>query len=67
MDLHRIRIKKRLLAEISLIISSVLIFRSLWLLMDMVSFFRHTAILAALLVIGIATSVPAMHYLIKKG
>lgn len=59
--------KKLLLAEMSLILSSVLIFRSLWLLMDKVPALTHPVVLALLLVVGIGTSIPALRYLIRKG
>ncbi len=56
---------KLLLAELSLIISSVLIFRSLWTLMDRIEILSDDYVLLALLIIGIATTIPAMRYVIK--
>lgn len=59
--------KKLLLAELCLLIASVLIFRSLWLLLDRVPFFSDPIALLTMLGIGLGVTIPAMRYIIKKG
>jgi hypothetical protein len=58
---------KLLFAEICLLIASVLIFRSLWLLLDRVPFFQETLALVLMFGLGLAITIPAMRYIIKKG
>lgn len=58
---------KLLIAEVVLIIASVLIFRSLWLLFDMASIMHKESILILSFVLGIAVAIPALRYLIRKG
>lgn len=47
--------------------ASVLIFRSLWLLLDRVPFFSDPLALVIMLGVGLGVTVPAMRYIIKKG
>ena len=58
--------RKLLVAEIVLLIASVLIFRGLWMLLDMVSFMHGAPALAISLFLGIAVAIPAMRYIINK-
>ena len=67
MSFFREKSKKLLLAEMILIISSVFIFRSLWLLMDAVPALSHPVLLAIFFAIGIGASIPALRYIIRKG
>lgn len=65
LDMNRIN-TKLLVAEICLLIASVLIFRSLWLLLDRVPFFQETLALVLMFILGLAITIPAMRYIIKK-
>lgn len=59
--------KKLLIAEIILLLASVLVFRSLWLILDMMSWTNHPATLLVMLVVGMGLTIPALRYIIKKG
>ncbi len=62
------RINKRLLfAELCLLIASVLIFRSLWLLLDHIPFLSDPIALVFMFGFGLTVTIPAMRYIIKKG
>lgn len=56
-----------LIAEIILIVASVLIFRSMWLLLDKVSFASRPDALVFGLVFGVAVTIPALRYVIRQG
>lgn len=57
---------KRILSEIILTIAGVLIFRSLWTLMDKIPLFNNTIILIISLIIGTIGTVIALNELIPK-
>jgi len=54
---------KHIILELILIFSAVLVFRSLWAIMDRISFFNEISIHIILLVIGIVLSIFAVHQL----
>jgi len=58
--------KKLVVAEVSLIVASVFIFRGLWTLLDRVPFMNGDTALWVSLVIGIAASIPALRYIIRN-
>ncbi|OGZ09250.1 MAG: hypothetical protein A3D67_01240 [Candidatus Lloydbacteria bacterium RIFCSPHIGHO2_02_FULL_51_22] len=58
--------KKLVVAEVSLIVASVFIFRGLWTLLDRASFMNGDTALWASIVIGIAASIPALRYIIRN-
>lgn len=57
---------KLLLAEFLLIIASVFIFRSLWLLMDKIAFLSTITALIVMLIIGIGITIPALRVVLKQ-
>ncbi|MBI2065590.1 MAG: hypothetical protein HYT68_00770 [Candidatus Zambryskibacteria bacterium] len=57
---------KLLLAELTLIIASVLIFRGLWMILDTVAFMNKFLALLFSLIIGIVVSIPALRYVIRN-
>ena len=57
---------KHVSAEIILIIASVLIFRSLWMLLDMIAFMHDNLTLWVSLIVGVAVSIPALRYIIRN-
>lgn len=60
------KVKKIIIAEVTLILATVLIFRSAWLLLDKVFFMNKVFILWASLILGIIAAVFALNYIIKK-
>ena len=58
--------KKLVVAEVSLIVASVFIFRGLWTLLDRVPFMNTDTVLAVSLVVGFAASIPALRYIIRN-
>lgn len=62
-----IKTKKLLLSEIILLIASVFIFRSIWLLADMIPVMHESSALWASLIISIVVVIPALHYVIRYG
>jgi hypothetical protein len=58
---------KLLFAEVCLLIASVLIWRSLWLLLDRVPFSQELFALVLMSILGLVMAIPAMRYIIKKG
>lgn len=59
--------KKLLIAEIILLLASVLVFRSLWLLMDRLPILHEPSALIGSLVVAIAITIPALRYVIRHG
>jgi hypothetical protein len=57
--------KKLIIAEIILILASVLIFRGLWGLLDSIYFMNSEFALIFSFVVGIILSVPVMDYVIR--
>ncbi|MBP9715193.1 MAG: hypothetical protein KBD52_01765 [Candidatus Pacebacteria bacterium] len=62
-----IKNRKLLISEIVLLIASVFVFRSLWLLLDTFSFMHKPGILLVSLILGILFTIPAYRYIIKNG
>ncbi len=62
-----IKNRKLLISEIVLLIASVFVFRSLWLLLDTFSFMHKPEILIISLILGILFTIPAYRYIIKNG
>ncbi len=58
--------KKLIAAEILIIFASVLIFRSVWLLLDSQLFMNRGEVLWISLVVGIIVIVPAFNYIIRQ-
>lgn len=67
MNLGRFKVKKLLTAEMALLISSVLIFRGLWHLMDKVPLLDEPWVLVIQVAAGVLVSVPALRAIIKQG
>ena len=59
--------KKLLTVEIIFLLFSVLIFRSLWLLIDRVPLMHKSLALWISLIISVAVAIAALRYLIKYG
>lgn len=59
--------KKVIIAETLLILASVLIFRSLWLLLDGISIMHGNSALWVSLVAGLAVAIPSIRYIIRNG
>jgi hypothetical protein len=59
--------RKLLFSEVVLLLASVFIFRSLWLLLDTIPVMHRTEVLAASLALGIIFTIPALRYIIKNG
>lgn len=57
--------KKLIIAEIILILASVLIFRGLWGVLDSIYFMNSKFALIFSFIVGIILSVPAMDYVIR--
>ncbi|MDP3731174.1 MAG: hypothetical protein Q8R34_01620 [bacterium] len=55
------------LAETVLLLASVFIFRSLWLLLDTLSVMHHTFVLWISLTAAIAVTIPSLRYIIRRG
>lgn len=56
---------KNICFELILIFAAVLVFRSLWTIMDRIQFFNETYVHIILLVVGIVLSIFAVYKLIK--
>lgn len=59
--------KKLLVAELILVLGSVFIFRSLWLLLDMIPELSTIPALVIMLIVGVGVSVPSLRYILRKG
>lgn len=61
-----IKNRRLLISEIVLLIASVFVFRSLWLLLDTFSFMHKPIVLVVSLALGILFTIPAYRYIIKN-
>ncbi|MDG6221071.1 MAG: hypothetical protein QCI38_06440 [Candidatus Thermoplasmatota archaeon] len=52
--------------ELILVLASVLVFRSLWMLMDRVELLNDSTMLVLMLFMGVALSIPALYKLTHK-
>jgi hypothetical protein len=57
---------KLVLAEIILLLASVFIFRSLWLLLDTLPVMHNELVLWFSLTFGIGVAIPSLRYILKK-
>lgn len=57
---------KLVLAEVILLIASVFIFRSLWLLLDTQPLMHQPGVLWISLAIALAVTIPSLRYIIKR-
>ncbi|OHB59203.1 MAG: hypothetical protein A2167_07440 [Planctomycetes bacterium RBG_13_46_10] len=58
--------KKLILLEIALIFGSVLIFRSMWILLDRIPLMNNSLVLWISLVLGVIITILALFYISKK-
>ena len=58
--------KKLILSEIALIFGSVLIFRSMWILLDRIPLMNNSLVLWISLVLGVIITILALFYISKK-
>lgn len=58
--------RKLLIAEIILLIASVLIFRSAWLLLDSIPAMNEPSFLITSLIVGFLLTIPALRFVIKN-
>lgn len=58
--------KFKILAEITIIVASVFVFRGIWLLLDIIPFMSEPLFLALFVLIGIGVIIPAVKYLLKN-
>lgn len=61
------RITKLLIIEVVLLLASVFIFRSTWLILDSMSFMHEPWALWTSLIIALGITVPALRYVIRHG
>ncbi len=59
--------RRLLIAEVTLLLASVFIFRSLWLLLDSQPFMHEPVALWISLILALAVTIPALRYIIRHG
>lgn len=56
-----------LIAEVILLVASVFIFRSMWMILDSVPFMHEPVVLWASLILAFVVTIPALRYVIRHG